>query len=164
MNKDRQCNFIKEDGKRCGMYRFHNGFCIHHSKSKEARAEKARMAELRKKARKLSVATGKKLKIKNPHPLKQIRKFCLECHGGYKDSVKFCMAVECPLWFLRFGSAPKTVITNNNQEQMLLDPNAFGADKFFDSEDYVHEQRKKWETLISGELPKKSQKRNLSWK
>ena len=50
------------------------------------------------------------MKIPKQSPLKQIRKQCLECCCESVKSVRFCHSTDCPLWFLRFGKFPKTVI------------------------------------------------------
>ena len=42
-------------------------------------------------------------------PLRQIRKFCLDCASGPK-SVRFCKDPSCALWHLRFGRKPKSVM------------------------------------------------------
>ena len=50
------------------------------------------------------------MKIPRKSPLKQIRKHCLYCcYGSYK-TIRFCATLDCPLWYLRFGRFPKTVI------------------------------------------------------
>jgi hypothetical protein len=49
-------------------------------------------------------------------PLKQIRKQCLECCGGSVKSVRFCHSTDCPLWHLRFGKFPKTVIREQGKK------------------------------------------------
>lgn len=56
------------------------------------------------------------MKVPRLSPLKQIRKFCLECCGGSPKSVKLCSSVDCSLWYLRFGKFPKTVIRENGKK------------------------------------------------
>ena len=53
-------------------------------------------------------------------PLKQIRKQCRECHSGSTKSVRFCHSVDCPLWFLRFGKFPNTLIRHFEEEFIQL--------------------------------------------
>jgi hypothetical protein len=43
-------------------------------------------------------------------PLKQIRKFCLDCAGGSPKEVRYCTCTECALWPFRFGRRPNSVI------------------------------------------------------
>jgi hypothetical protein len=50
------------------------------------------------------------MKLPKIRPLKQIRKFCLECCGNSYTAIEFCGSTDCPLWFLRFGTNPKTLI------------------------------------------------------
>ncbi len=52
-------------------------------------------------------------------PLKLIRRFCLDCTDGPK-SVRFCTAVDCPLWIYRFGKRPKRVIREYGKEAAEL--------------------------------------------
>jgi hypothetical protein len=60
------------------------------------------------------------MNIPKQSPLKQIRKQCIECCGGSKKSVRFCHSTECPLWNLRFGKFPKTVIRENGNNNIQL--------------------------------------------
>lgn len=39
-------------------------------------------------------------------PLKQIRKFCLECSCGSPSEVRLCVIPRCPLFPYRFGKNP----------------------------------------------------------
>lgn len=56
------------------------------------------------------------MKIPKQSPLKQIRKQCVECCGGHRKSVRFCHSTDCPLWLLRFGKFPRTVLRENDKK------------------------------------------------
>lgn len=43
-----------------------------------------------------------------PSPLKQIRRFCLDCMGGSSMEVSRCCAYDCRLWDFRFGQRRAT--------------------------------------------------------
>ena len=66
------------------------------------------------------------MKIPKQSPLKQIRRQCVECCGGSVKEVRFCPSTECPLWYLRFGKFPKTVVRENRERSNLL----FDKDNF----------------------------------
>ena len=66
------------------------------------------------------------MKILKQSPLKQIRKQCVECCGGSVKSVRFCYSTDCPLWYLRFGKFPRTVIREKGKKSGLL----FDKDNF----------------------------------
>lgn len=51
-------------------------------------------------------------------PLKQIRKFCLECVGGSANEVATCTGIKCPLWEMRFG---KPVSSSQRRHPDLMD-------------------------------------------
>jgi len=72
-----------------------------------------------------------------PRPLKQIRQNCLECCGNQYSQVRFCPITDCPLWYLRFGIMPRTMIKREGPEARgLFDPESFKAGgKFSISED-----------------------------
>jgi hypothetical protein len=64
--------------------------------------------------------------IPRQFPLKSIRKNCLECIGNQYSLVKFCHLTYCPLWFLRFGKMPQTIIKKGGTEwEALFDPENF---------------------------------------
>lgn len=66
------------------------------------------------------------MKIPRQSPLKQIRKQCLECLGGGVKSIRFCHYTDCPLWYLRFGKFPKTVIREHGKKiEQLFDKENF---------------------------------------
>jgi hypothetical protein len=66
------------------------------------------------------------MRLPRPSPLKQIRKFCLDCCGGSTKSVRFCHSVDCSLWFLRFGRYPGTFVRENGKKSKQL----FDKDNF----------------------------------
>jgi hypothetical protein len=41
-----------------------------------------------------------------PHPLKAVRRHCLDCCGGSANEVALCPARSCPLWTMRFNKRP----------------------------------------------------------
>jgi len=47
-------------------------------------------------------------------PLGQIRKHCIDCADGPK-SVRYCGAVDCPLWPYRFGKHPRRVMREEGE-------------------------------------------------
>ncbi len=63
---------------------------------------------------------AKGFSIRKISALKQIRKFCLECHGGYRPSRIFCCDTKCPLWNLRLGMSPKRVINERGKNYREL--------------------------------------------
>lgn len=59
-------------------------------------------------------------------PLKQVRKKCLECCCGSVKAIRFCHSTDCPLWYLRFGKNPKTVIRTMGKEwEQIFDKENF---------------------------------------
>jgi hypothetical protein len=42
------------------------------------------------------------------NPLKAVREFCTDCHGGNRAEVRRCTSVGCSLWVYRFGRNPYT--------------------------------------------------------
>ena len=44
--------------------------------------------------------------MKNPSPIKAIRKHCLECSSGSAHEVKNCIITDCPLYPFRLGKNP----------------------------------------------------------
>ena len=66
------------------------------------------------------------MKLPRPSPLKQVRKFCLECHRGSTKSVRYCHSTDCSLWYLRFGKYPGTFVRGNGKKSaQLFDKNHF---------------------------------------
>lgn len=66
------------------------------------------------------------MKIPRQFPLKQIRKYCLGCLSGAVKSIRFCHDTDCPLWYLRFGRFPKTVIREYGKKvEQLFDKDNF---------------------------------------
>jgi len=66
------------------------------------------------------------MNIPKQSPLKQIRRFCLQCMGGSIKSVRFCADINCSLWYLRFGKFPKTFIRKNGKKfEQLFDKSNF---------------------------------------
>jgi len=61
------------------------------------------------------------MKIPRQLPLKQIRKQCIDCCCGSIKTIRFCHSTDCPLWYLRFGRFPKTIIRTKGKdwEQLL---------------------------------------------
>lgn len=59
-------------------------------------------------------------------PLKKIRENCLECSGNQYSGVRCCPLTDCPLWYLRFGRMPKTVVkAGGRDEEDLFNPEKF---------------------------------------
>ncbi len=66
------------------------------------------------------------MKIPRQSPLKQIRKQCLECCCGSVKTIRFCHSIDCPLWYLRFGKFPKTVLRKQGRKfEQLFNKNNF---------------------------------------
>ena len=66
------------------------------------------------------------MKIPRQSPLKQIRKQCLECCCGSVKTIRFCHSTDCPLWYLRFGKFPKTVLREQGRKyEQLFDKDNF---------------------------------------
>lgn len=66
------------------------------------------------------------MKIPRHSPLKQIRRHCLYCCGGKVKTVRFCHSLDCPLWHLRFGKFPRTVIREGGEKfRQLFDKENF---------------------------------------
>jgi len=65
-------------------------------------------------------------------PLKKIRENCLECSGNQYSGVRLCHLTDCPLWYLRFGRMPKTIIKKGGRdEEDLFNPENFQEDGKF---------------------------------
>ena len=66
------------------------------------------------------------MRLPRPSPLKQIRRFCLDCCGGSTKSIRFCHSVDCTLWYLRFGKYPRTFVREKGKKsEQLFDLNNF---------------------------------------
>ena len=64
--------------------------------------------------------------IPRQRPLKQIRENCLDCCGNQYSQVRLCPLTDCPLWNLRFGRMPKTVVkAGGRDEEGLFNPENF---------------------------------------
>lgn len=84
------------------------------------------------------IACTPKIKIPRQSPLKQIRKFCLDCFCGQPKEVRFCTDPTCAHWYLRFGKSPQSVIRIEGKEaERLFDPSNFGKGAVFGSEKYA---------------------------
>jgi len=82
------------------------------------------------------------MKIPRQLPLKQIRKQCLDCCSGSTKTIRFCVSTECPLWYLRFGRFPKTVIRTKGKEwKQLFDKENFKKGSKFSPEKEVEEYK-----------------------
>ncbi len=82
------------------------------------------------------------MKIPRQLPLKQIRKQCLDCCCGQVKIIRFCAATECPLWYLRFGRFPKTVIKTSGKEwEQLFDKENFKIGAKFSPDIEVEEYK-----------------------
>jgi len=66
------------------------------------------------------------MKIPRQLPLKRIRKQCLNCCYGSIKTIRFCHSTDCPLWYLRFGRFPKTIIKTKGK----------GWEQLFDKENF----------------------------
>ena len=74
--------------------------------------------------------------------MKQARKFCVDCCCGSIKSIRLCCDVDCPLWFLRFGTFPATYVRRNGKEYVqLFDKENFKAGARYDSAQCVEEMR-----------------------
>jgi len=82
------------------------------------------------------------MKIPRQLPLRNIRKQCLDCCCGSTKTIRFCASTECPLWYLRFGRFPKTVIKTKGKEwEQLFDKENFKIGAKFSPEIEVEEFR-----------------------
>jgi len=106
-----KCKFIKENGTHCkGTIILKDGFCMVHSPT--TRESKARATK-----EKLEIA--RKFKLPSHNPLKQIRKFCVECCENWRTTM-FCASVDCDLWYLRFGMLPKAFVRERGKKYARL--------------------------------------------
>ena len=127
----KRCKFIKEDKTRCrGVMLLEDGMCLHHSPLAE---------EVKEKVGREKAEIAKKFKLPNQSPMKQIRKFCVECSETWKDA-QYCFTVDCPLWFLRFGKLPKAFVREKGvKHARLFDRKNFGDGKRYDSDAEMEE-------------------------
>ncbi len=66
-------------------------------------------------------------------PLKKIRENCLDCCGNQYSAVRLCPLTSCPLWFLRLGKMPQTIIKKGGAEgKELFNPENFKEGGKFD--------------------------------
>lgn len=66
------------------------------------------------------------MRIPKQSPLKQVRKFCLQCCGGNRANVLFCYDTKCPLWYFRLGMSPKRAINQNGKRyEQIFNPENF---------------------------------------
>lgn len=80
------------------------------------------------------------MKIPRQSPLKQIRKQCLDCCCSQYKTIRFCCSTDCPLWYLRFGMYPKTVLRIKGEKwQQLFDKENFKKGRKFCPDKYVEE-------------------------
>lgn len=42
--------------------------------------------------------------------MKQVRKSCIECCGGYKKEVLYCSSLSCHLWYFRLGKSAQSAV------------------------------------------------------
>jgi len=128
----KQCKFISpETKKQCGITHavFSDGFCIHHSASKEAQEARERRKTAQKTRPELSKIS----------PFTRIHFKCLDCSDGL-SSLYFCPVVDCSLWLLRFGKTPETFIKHHGEtSKVLFDPKVFEEAGIFGSAVYPDE-------------------------
>ena len=64
------------------------------------------------------------------------------------DEIKFCSALGCPSWFMRFGTYPKTYIRRHGERaRLLFDEENFKDGKIFGSDNTVSESRREYSRL-----------------
>ncbi len=82
------------------------------------------------------------MKVPRQLPLKQIRKQCRDCCCDNVKTIRFCYSTDCPLWYLRFGKFPKTVIKTKGREwEQLFNKDNFKKDGKFSSDKELNEFR-----------------------
>jgi len=125
MNKTR-CKFIKDDKTQCKKtILLEDGFCTLHSPNAEA---------IKEKITKEKAEIVKTFKFPSQSPMKQIRKFCVDCTKTRRD-IQFCFSVDCALWFLRFGKLPQAHVRSMGKNHArVFDRNNFGVGKRYDSD------------------------------
>jgi len=79
------------------------------------------------------------MNIPKQSAIKQIRKSCLECSGNQNKQILFCQITDCPLWYLRFGTFPKTKIKKDKRYEKLFDPTNFAENAMYGPEKDVDE-------------------------
>lgn len=80
------------------------------------------------------------MKIPRLSPLKLDRKFCLDCCGGSVKTIRFCHSINCPIWYLRFGKFPRTVIKMMGKKwEQLFNKDNFKKDGKFSSDKELNE-------------------------
>jgi len=71
--------------------------------------------------------------LPRPSPIKQARKFCLRCCCGNLKTIRFCCDLDCPLWFLRFGTYPTIYVKQKGKDNAkLFDKDNFKAGSRYD--------------------------------
>ena len=74
------------------------------------------------------------MNIPKQSPLKKIRENCLDCCGNQYSQVRLCPLTDCPLWFLRLGKMPQTIIKKGGVEEAeLFNPANFADGGKFES-------------------------------
>ncbi len=82
------------------------------------------------------------MKIPRLLPLKQVRKQCLDCCCGSVKTIRFCAATECPLWYLRFGKYPNTIVRiKGHKWEQLFDKEKFKEGRKFSPDKEVSEYK-----------------------
>lgn len=132
MNK--QCKHIKSDKTQCkGIMLLKDGFCMIHSPT--VKVDK-------KKVDKEKAEIVREFKLPTQSPLKQVRKFCLDCCGDSWRDTQFCASIDCALWFFRFGKAPQAFVRSKGKNYArLFNKKNFGEDKRYDSDTEVETLR-----------------------
>lgn len=79
-------------------------------------------------------------KLPQPSAIKQIRKFCLDCCSEEVKTIQFCCSVDCPLWYLRFGTFPSTYVRRRGKKVAgLFDKDNFKKGAKYDPEQCVED-------------------------
>jgi len=62
------------------------------------------------------------MSLKKQRMGEQIKLKCFDCQArlGYYGGVESCNDLDCPLWFLRFGSAPDVYIRQHGRKTASL--------------------------------------------
>jgi len=73
------------------------------------------------------------MKIPRQSAITQIRRHCMYCCCDQWKMIQFCHSLDCPLWYLRFGTFPRTFIKRNGKKsEQLFDKENFKEGKMFD--------------------------------
>lgn len=81
-------------------------------------------------------------RLPRPSPLRQIRKFCIDCCGESPKAIQFCCSLDCALWYLRFGKYPTAYVKlSGNKFKGLFDQSNFKSGKKYDPEQEVEDIR-----------------------